>query len=365
MADLYPELTTPAGVLARAHKGITGMTMKTLRAIMLGLAIGIVAQFPAVADQPSAGGEKLFAALQQHASCNRACLVALMDRYLQALSAHDPSRLPLSKQVRFTENTNEMALGDGLWQTAGNVLPERLVIADPSSAQVVFYGGVMENGGLSLLNVRLKALGGQITEIETAVVRKFMGNFGNFTKMEEPQSAWNEALEPSQRRSRQELIALTNQYFEGIEQSSGSIVPFDKDCVRWENNTRTSPSAPQPDSTAPHSAGTLTTRDIVKGLTVSESFDTHLFSYIVHITDRRFLLVDEERGIVYATVMFQHPGNVRFVDVPGKGRVELTGTTSANPNTTEILEAFRLKDGKITNIHAYVSLLPYRQKPGW
>jgi hypothetical protein len=30
----------------------------------------------------------------QAASCNRACLSALMDRYLVALDSHDPQRLP-------------------------------------------------------------------------------------------------------------------------------------------------------------------------------------------------------------------------------------------------------------------------------
>jgi hypothetical protein len=75
--------------------------------------------------------------------------------------------------------------------------------------------------------------------------------------------------------------------------------------------------------------------------------------------------VDEQRGIVSAIVTFRHPGNVRSVEVPGHGKVALTGVTSAFPNTTEILESFRVKDGKIVGIYAYVNLLPYRQKTGW
>jgi hypothetical protein len=62
---------------------------------------------------------------------------------------------------------------------------------------------------------------------------------------------------------------------------------------------------------------------------------------------------------------FTHPGNVRSVDVPGHGRVALTGVTSAFPNTTEIIESFRVKDGRIVGIYAYVNLLPYHQKTGW
>jgi len=47
--------------------------------------------------------------------CNRACMMALTDQYLAALVKHDPSGLPLSKGVRFTENTAEIRIGDGLW----------------------------------------------------------------------------------------------------------------------------------------------------------------------------------------------------------------------------------------------------------
>ena len=38
---------------------------------------------------------------------------------------------------------------------------------------------------------------------------------------------------------------------------------------------------------------------------------------------------------------------------------------SAYPNTTQIIEAFKVRSGKLYRIFAYVSLLPYRQSPGW
>jgi hypothetical protein len=36
--------------------------------------------------------------------CNRACLEGVIDQYLKALVAHDPKMLPLSADVKFTEN---------------------------------------------------------------------------------------------------------------------------------------------------------------------------------------------------------------------------------------------------------------------
>jgi hypothetical protein len=205
--------------------------MRITLAVIISLA-GLVGatQSPAIAQDRSYAD--VFGPLLRRANCDAACLGKLMDQYLAAMTAHDPSRLPLDKEVRFTENTNEMALGDGLWQTVSAVLPQRIVITDPTSGEVVYYGAVMENGRTSLLYVRLKERIGRITEIETGVIREVVGNFGSFTALQGPLSDWNETLVPSQRRSRQELIALVNQYFEGIEQSNGDIVPFDPSCVR-------------------------------------------------------------------------------------------------------------------------------------
>ena len=47
-------------------------------------------------------------------SCDRVCMTGLVDQYLAALVRHDPAGLPLSRGVRFTENTAEIKIGDGL-----------------------------------------------------------------------------------------------------------------------------------------------------------------------------------------------------------------------------------------------------------
>ena len=51
------------------------------------------------------------------ANCDRSCLEALIDQYLAAVIAHDPSQLPLSGDVKYTENEQRLAVGDGFWQT--------------------------------------------------------------------------------------------------------------------------------------------------------------------------------------------------------------------------------------------------------
>jgi hypothetical protein len=83
------------------------------------------------------------------ADCDRACLASLMDRYLVALDAHDPKLLPLARGAKFTENTVALTLGDGFWQTidkGSQSSTSRLIIADPATSQVAFYGAAKENG---------------------------------------------------------------------------------------------------------------------------------------------------------------------------------------------------------------------------
>ena len=63
-------------------------------------------------------------------------LPGYMDRYLEALGANDLSRLPVSDDVRFTENGQELALGKGLWATATSVPDyDYLYVEDPASAR--------------------------------------------------------------------------------------------------------------------------------------------------------------------------------------------------------------------------------------
>ncbi len=41
-------------------------------------------------------------------------MTGLVDQYLAAMVKHDPSGLPLAKGVRYTENTAEIQVGEGL-----------------------------------------------------------------------------------------------------------------------------------------------------------------------------------------------------------------------------------------------------------
>ena len=46
-------------------------------------------------------------------SCNRQCLAGVLDVYLQAQLKHDPSLLPVTRNVKYTENGVRLALDCG------------------------------------------------------------------------------------------------------------------------------------------------------------------------------------------------------------------------------------------------------------
>ena len=78
--------------------------------------------------------------------CDRVCLENVVDQYLAALAARDPKRLPLSADVRYSENDQPMSVGDGFWKTVEGRGNYKHIFADPEAGQVVFMGTMHEAG---------------------------------------------------------------------------------------------------------------------------------------------------------------------------------------------------------------------------
>jgi hypothetical protein len=67
-----------------------------------GRAIGILVAVLAASSVPAPAADP----------CDRACLEGHVDAVLAAMVAHDPGRLRLARDVRYTENGVELRLGD-------------------------------------------------------------------------------------------------------------------------------------------------------------------------------------------------------------------------------------------------------------
>jgi hypothetical protein len=177
------------------------------------------------------------------ATCDRACLLAMMQKYLDALVAHDATKIPTASTLKYTENGVVAKLGDGLWTTASMLVAgERLDFADPTAGQVASQLVVNENGTTPVIYMaRLKVAGGEITEIETMAVRQSGAANGFFQPANlKPQPVFTQAIDPSMRMTRDQLTTVMNDYLDYLDgKKTGAMVPFDTNCARYENGVAT------------------------------------------------------------------------------------------------------------------------------
>jgi hypothetical protein len=294
------------------------------------------------------------------AGCDRACLTGFTDRYLQALQAHDPSRVPVTADVRFTEDGAPMQLGDGLWRTIGSLGSYRLDFADVPGGQAGALVTVQENGSTALMALRLKVRDGRISEVETILARKGELQSLQTDLLQEPLPMLKEDVPEGRRSSRAELNRIANSYFDAIEKADGSIVPFADDGFRIENGVRT---CNNPVATT---AGANPDFARLRGLKCADQLSTKIFTYIQSVRPRRFEVVDAERGLILGVLRFNHPGNVLTVDTPSYGRVsQERNPWAVRPTSALIAELFKVEDHKIQRVMAVITNVPYRMPTGW
>src|SRR6201999_4235759 len=131
------------------------------------------------------------AAAQSSGACDRACLNGFVDQYLDALVKHDPKLVPLTKNVKFTENGQRLDPGDGLWRSMAARGSYRLYVDDISTGEVVFMGTIREEGRMpgqqaaDVIGLRLKVVNRQIPEVEMLICRSDSAAL-NFEKLGSP-----------------------------------------------------------------------------------------------------------------------------------------------------------------------------------
>jgi hypothetical protein len=109
-------------------------------------------------------------------------------------------------------------------------------------------------------------------------------------------------IPPEKRMSRQELIAVADAYFTGLQRNDGKGIsgagtyPFTRDCHRIENGSPTTNVTRRPD--LPPDGIDLFSMDCLS------QFKLGIYFVVQSIHGRRFPVVDRERGIVYAHCVF-------------------------------------------------------------
>ncbi|HUA19735.1 MAG TPA: hypothetical protein VMB25_13390 [Bryobacteraceae bacterium] len=289
-------------------------------------------------------------ALVAPSPCDRACMVGLVQRVLEAMLTHIHSSLPLAEGVRYSENGQFIAIGDGLWGTAGKIeMPGAgryaALYADPASGTAAYWGRSNEHGTPGVLALRIKVGGGKISEIEAIDVREeSVGpRGGTMTLMRPPlpvefMPASLGSLDPVFQGKAAGPVppALMTAYFDGLEKHSSKAVTFLADCTRRDNAVQESLGcAAQMDGSGPSPDG--------------------LYPFTTKVRDRRILIADAGRGVVIAVAM---------IDNPGTGPAN-SPASQLVPSTYMVPQLIQIENGSIARVEGLVKWMPYGYTSAW
>jgi len=313
-------------------------------------------------------------------ACDRACLEGYVDKYLDAMLANTVDAKLFARDVKLTENGVRLPLGnEGLWFGMSGKGRYKFYVPDVETQQVAFLGTAIENtrtrgandgqGNLVAVALRLKVVGGLITEVEQLAVRPDTGLAGagggaraggaapgaraagpgaaaaggtapaagaaggrgagplagstgdRVDAMVAPHSIFGEVIPEAKRASREQLIETANYYFSGLSHNDGKgYYPFTDDCDRFENGIKTTQT------------------------NCKFQFENTLKNVVSRVRDRRFVAVDRERGIAFAFAFFDHE-QINW--------------------TWQLGELFKIEDGKIRRVEAIFHRAPYGIPSGW
>jgi len=270
-------------------------------------------------------------------------LMAVMDKYLEVLVTNDPAGLPVASNLKVTENGYPVELGQGLFETASEITYKHY-IADPVTSQVALFGAVNETMVMANFLVRLKVAQDKITEIETVIARKGTASIANPESMKEPKAVYGQILEPSERSPRDKMISIAESYFNAIENNTADV-PFHPESNRTANGQQTTNSGPVP-------------------LSCLGQFEKKIFAYITKVRNRRYLIVDEEKGLVFGIFMMDVPGKKEHFDlfpIP----MDKLPVHMYTPHTIFLAELFKIVNGQIREIEALMFNTTLGANSGW
>jgi hypothetical protein len=268
----------------------------------------------------------------QSSPSDRECLRGTMTAFLHALLEHDTSELPIAETVRVTEDALAKPLTQiALLNTVTGLRGYRQDILDERAGTAGAHVVVEESGAPVLLVVRLKVVDGEITEIETVATRsRAEGLIFNIDGIGTPSREMNYAPRPEQLASREDAIEAALHYPKGLNAATTFAAvnaPFAPDAYRYENGQVMA----GPDCTFAPGCQDIATQSLA------------IFERLGDVSTR-VIGVDERMGIVWLRMAW---------GVRQEGGDQLT-----------VWEAFKVYDGQIHAVEAFMKILPVQLRSG-
>ncbi|HTA47585.1 MAG TPA: hypothetical protein VK789_34330 [Bryobacteraceae bacterium] len=271
-------------------------------------------------------------AAQSAISCDRECLRGQVTQLLYAFLKHDVSKLPVADTVRVTEDAVEKPFAKvGLVRTVTRLRGFRQDIIDERAGVAGADVVVEESGAPVLLVVRLKVVADKLTEIELVATRSTAeGLIFNIDGLSAPSEGMNYAPRPEQLSTRDEAIKAALHYPAGLNAArtfADVDAPFAADAYRYENGQVMA----GPDCKFAPGCQNIATQSLA------------IFNRLGNV-QTRVVAVDERMGIVWLRMAW---------GVRERGGDQLT-----------VWESFKVYDGKIHAVEAFMRILPVEKRNG-
>jgi len=267
-------------------------------------------------------------------ACDRECLRGKVTQLLYALVKHDVSGLPVADTLRVTEDAVEKPLAKvGLVGTVTRLRGFRQDIIDERAGVAAAQVMVEETGAPVMLVVRLKVAADKLTEVELVATRsRAEGLIFNIDGLSAPSAMMNYAPRPDQLPARDDAIKAAMKYPEGLGAATTFAAvnaPFASDAYRYENGQVMA----GPDCKFAPGCQNISTQSLAIFQRLGEP-------------QTRVIAVDERMGIVLLRMAW---------GVRERGGDQLT-----------VWEAFKVFDGQIHAVEAFMRILPIdKRNGGW
>jgi hypothetical protein len=265
-------------------------------------------------------------------NCDRECLRSLVTQVLHAFVERDTGQLPVTANLRVTEDAVEKPLAQvGLARSVTKLRGYRQDILDERAGQAIAGVMVEESGAPIILVVRVKAEGGRISELELVATRsRADGMIFTLDTLSAPSKAMNLAPPPAALASREEAIRIAMHYPRGLNSAKSFAAvgtPFSKDAYRIENGALMA----GPGCTFNPGCDNIGEQSLA------------IFERLGRVT-LRDVYVDERMGIVLMRLSWNQRG-------PGSDKLTA-------------FEMFKVHGGQIHMVEAWIRLFPPEQELG-
>src|SRR6185312_10975859 len=267
-------------------------------------------------------------------ACDRECLRGKVTQLLYAFVKHDVKGLPVADTLRVTEDAVEKPLAKvGLVATVTRLRGFRQDIIDERAGVAGADVMVEETGAPVMLVVRLKVVADKITEIELVATRsRAEGLIFNIDGLSAPSAGMNYAPRPEQLATRDEATKAALKYPEGLNTAktfAAVNAPFAADAYRYENGQIMA----GPDCRFAPGCQNISTQSL------------QIFERLGDV-QTRVVAVDERMGIVWLRMAW--------------------GARERGGDQLTVWEAFKVYDGQIHAVEAFMRILPFdKRNGGW